>query len=426
MLYDLGFLIFSLFYIPALFFKGKLHKDFLERFGVYDDAKCARLFSARNVIWIQAVSVGEVTLCKSLIPLLKRDYPDRSIVLSTITKTGNDLAKKLFSGDAEVIYFPLDFSFTAGKAVSRIRPKLYIMIETEIWPNVLRTLRDKRVPAILINGRISDRSFGKYKLVRRFLAKTLDNIAVFCMQSETDAERIRAMGAKADRVRVTGTMKFDAESPSSSSYGPGAKEIFGLSVNDRILVAGSTHGGEEEAVLRAYKMLIKEYPALKIIIAPRHTVRADEIESIAGRMGLSAVRMRAMESSGTDRQGAHQVFIIDKIGYLNDAYSIAEVVFIGGSLVPHGGQNPIEPAVFEKPVIFGPYMFNFRAVASLMLKSGAALQVSSGEELYSEAGRILKDPAIGITLGRNAKKVITENRGASLRNLSAIKELIHD
>ena len=435
-LYDIGFLIFSLFYIPTLIFKGKLHKDFLERFGVYDDIKLDRLFRAKDVIWIQAVSVGEVALCKSLIPLVKREFPEHSIVLSTITKTGNDLAKKLFSGEAEVVYFPLDFSFTAKKAIGKIRPKLYIMIETEIWPNVLRALRDKRVPAVLINGRISDRSYGKYKLVKRFLANTLDDIAIFCMQSDVDARRIISIGAKADRVRVTGTMKFDIDALLDVTPSSGVKEMFGLTGGERIFVAGSTHGGEEEAVVSAYKDLIAEHPGLKLIIAPRHIDRVAEVENIINRLGLKAVRMSRERSdkepgsetgsaaaSGPDKRSPYQVYIMDKIGYLNDAYSIAEIVFIGGSLIPHGGQNPIEPAVFEKPIVFGPYMFNFRTVASLFLKNDAAMQVKSGEELYSAVDRILKDADAGIALGKNAKKVITENRGASLRNLSAIEEL---
>ncbi|MBU0605551.1 MAG: 3-deoxy-D-manno-octulosonic acid transferase [Candidatus Omnitrophica bacterium] len=432
MLYGIAFFIFSVFYIPTLIFKGKLHKDFLERFGIYGDAKEEALRRTKEVIWIEAVSVGEVALCKSFIPLLKREHPERSIVLSTITRTGNDLARKLFSGDAVVIYFPLDFSYIARRVIRKIHPKLYIMIETEIWPNVLTELRYKRVPSILINGRISDRSFGKYRLVRGFLSRVLKNIAVFCMQSDADAGRIMSLGAASDRVKVTGNMKFDADLVISDKSAAGVKELFGFKAGDEIFVAGSTHGGEEETVVSVYKELTKSFPDLKLVIAPRHVERAPEVENIVKRLGLEAVRMpreRDRSSSGPDLRGPSAppgVLIIDAIGYLNEAYSIAEIVFVGGSLIPHGGQNPIEPAVFGKPVIFGPYMFNFKAVTSALLKGSGALQVKDQKEFLLKADQLLKDKERRATFGRNARNIISENRGATSRNLEAIKGLIND
>ncbi len=430
MLYDIAFLLFSIFYIPTLVFRGKLHKDFAERFGIYGDAKEDALWKARDVIWIQAVSVGEVALCKSLIPELRREYPDRSIVLSTITRTGNDLAKRLFSSDAIVIYFPLDFSGLVKQAIDKIRPKLYVMIETEIWPNVLKELGRKRVPAILINGRISDRSFGKYKAVKRFLAKTLDKVALFCMQSDADAERIKELGAKGDRVIVTGNMKFDVDIILNNKAA-GTTGLFGLDGSDHIFVAGSTHGGEEEIVVSVYKDLLNEFPDLKLIIAPRHVERASDVETVVKRFGFDAVKMsRPQDGPSPSPRGSypanHQIYIIDKIGYLNDAYSIAEVVFVGGSLIPHGGQNPIEPAVFEKPVLFGPYMFNFKAVAASLIENNGALQVRDKKELLMKLSYLLKNRDSRISLGLNAKAVILKSRGASRRNLTAIKELTHD
>ncbi|MFH1189441.1 MAG: 3-deoxy-D-manno-octulosonic acid transferase [Candidatus Omnitrophota bacterium] len=419
MLYDIAFFIFSVFYIPTLIFKGKLHRGFLERFGIYGDAKEEALFRAKDVIWIEAVSVGEVALCKTLIPALKKEYPERSIVLSTITKTGNCLAEKLFSLDATVIYFPLDFSFIVGRVVAKIHPKFYIMIETEIWPNVLKRLRYKRVPAILINGRISDRSYGKYRLVKKFLAKTLKGVAAFCMQSDTDAERMISLGADRAKVAVTGNMKFDAELTGVTSATP-AKDLFGLKDGNEIFVAGSTHGGEEETVVSVYKELLKGFPNLRLVIAPRHVERAPETEKIVRRMGFEAVRM-----TGEREICPSGVLIIDKIGYLNDAYSVAEIVFVGGSLIPHGGQNPIEPAAFGKPVMFGPYMFNFKTVASALLEGDGAVRVGDRDDFFAKADRLLKDKALRETVGRNARNVISGNRGATLRNLSAIKGLLN-
>lgn len=448
MLYDIGFFIFSIFYLPVLIFKGKLHKDFAERFGIYSESKSQALWAARDSIWIQAVSVGEVTLCKSLVPELKKAFPLRPIVFSTITRTGNDLAKKLFHNDAAIIYFPLDFSFITRKVIKLIRPKLYIMIETEIWPNVLKELSGEGVPSILINGRISDRSFWKYKLARPFLQKTLERIDLFCMQSDTDAERIKVLGSPAVKVMVTGNMKFDAEAGSAVKPIEVIKSSLGLSGQDEeFFVAGSTHGGEEEAVVSAYKELLRDFPRLKLLIAPRHVERSGEVENVVRRLGLESVRVSSVNGSpGRSRliknrerdrqvtpacrqqepgQAGHRpsVYILDTIGHLNDAYALATLVFIGGSLVPHGGQNPLEPAAFEKPVVFGPYMFNFKAIVTALLKNKGALQVADAKELLDKAALLLKDKEAAALLGKNAKKTILENRGATARNLDIIKEI---
>jgi 3-deoxy-D-manno-octulosonic-acid transferase len=431
MLYDLAFLLFVIFYLPTLIFKGKLHKGFLERFGEYDDAKEQALWKAKDTIWIQAVSVGEVALCKSLIPELRRKFPARSIVLSTITRTGNELAKKFFSKDVIVIYFPLDFSHTVRAVIRKIRPQLYIMIETEIWPNVLEELRLRHVRSILVNGRISDRSYGKYKIVRKFLSSALRGIDRFCMQSETDADRIRYLGAENDKVAVTGNMKFDTDASLDGKHGSVIKQLLGIGEDDRVFVAGSTHGGEEEAIMEVYKKLVEHFPNLKLIIAPRHIERADEVQHIIRRCGFDARKMTSVQNgpsiaADTLSRGLYPVFIIDAIGYLNDAYSIADLVFVGGSLIPHGGQNPIEPAALGKAVIFGPYMFNFRTVTTTLLKDHAAIQVRDRQELFLNADRLLMNIHERKTLGDNALKAVARNRGAMARNLEAIKNLLND
>lgn len=408
MLYDIGFLIFSIFYLPTLIFKGKLHSSFKERFGKYDDEKRTKLVAPGDKIWIQAVSVGEVALCKSLIPALKSRFPQSRIIISTITKTGNDLAKKLYSKDAVIIYFPLDFSFVVKKAAAIIRPNIYVMIETEIWPNLLKELSRQNVPSVLINGRISDRSFGKYKLVKGFLKNTLSEINAFCMQSETDASRIKELGAPAERVRVTGNMKFDS-APLTDASG----------ISEEFFVAGSTHSGEEEIVLKVFSSLAKEFPGLKLLIAPRHIERAREVEAAAKESGLEAIRLSTLNEPLT-ANSQPKILILDTIGQLNDFYKKAAIVFIGGSLVKHGGQNPIEPAVIGKAVIFGPYMFNFKHVASVLLESEGALQVESEKELLERSRALLKDGRERKRMGENAKHAIMENRGATDRNLELI------
>jgi len=414
MLYDIAFFIFSIFYLPTLIFKGKLHKDFLERFGIFDNDKARMLASGRGVIWIQAVSVGEVALLRKFIPMVKKEFPSDRIVLSTITKTGNELAKKLYSNDATIIYFPLDFSFIVKKVAGMINPKLYIMVETEIWPNLINELFRSSVPSVVINGRISDRSYGKYKAVKGFLKSTLQKIKCFCMQSETDAERIKELGAPPSRVRITGNMKFDFDVPIEEKMLTELKNAIGVNGRDMLIVAGSTHHGEEEALAAAYRELLPKFPGLRLLIAPRHIERVNTILSELKRLGIEASRVSSGSASG--------VLILDTIGRLNYAYSLATVVFVGGSLIRHGGQNPIEPAVFSKPILFGPYMFNFRDVAKLLVSSGGAVQLPGREDLSLVLSMLLSSPAERARLGGNAKKAVTENRGATERNLETILE----
>jgi 3-deoxy-D-manno-octulosonic-acid transferase len=421
-LYDIGFFIFSIFYLPILIFKGKLHRDFLQRFGVYDKATVGFFGSSTGKIWIQAVSVGEVALCKMFIPLLKEKYPGREIVLSTITKTGYDLAKKSFARSATVIYFPLDFSFIVRKVVKLIRPRLFIMIETEIWPNLLREMSANGVPCILVNGRISDKSIGKYRLVKPFLKGVLDKIMLFCMRSTVDADRIIELGAQKQRVKVTGNMKFDIGPAPRQGHEKGAAASLGLSGSEKLFVAGSTHPGEEEMVLEAFTAATRDLSSLRLLIAPRHIDRVVDIEAAVKKFGFKPLRVTTLSGSQAV-QDASSVLILDTIGQLNDIYSVATLVYVGGSLVKHGGHNPIEPAVFEKAILFGPHMFNFRDTASVFVRQNAAMQVSDSASLSEKVSLLLRDESQRRWLGQNARRVVAENRGATERNLKAIKEV---
>ncbi|MCM8790941.1 MAG: 3-deoxy-D-manno-octulosonic acid transferase [Candidatus Omnitrophica bacterium] len=425
MLYDIGFLIFSVFYLPTLIFKGKLHGGLAERFGCYSAEKRKSLSDAKGAIWIQAVSVGEVALCRDLIPLIKREFPANPIVFSTITRTGWELANKLYSRDAVIIYFPLDISFVVKKTIALIRPSLYVMIETEIWPNVLKELSLRAVPSALINGRISDRSFGKYLMARPFLKRTLERIGVFCMQSKEDAERIKILGAPPEKVIVTGNMKFDFQVQTHEESLSRIKEFLGFSEGMRLFVAGSTHSGEENIAISVYKSLLAEFPDLKLLIAPRHIERASEVERVVKKAGFTPFFLSSsLFARLAEPRSRRVVYILDAIGYLNDAYSIASVVFIGGSLVPHGGQNPIEPAVFGKAVIFGPYMFNFKNISAALLEGGGAIQVKDSSQLYCRVKSLLKEESVAFSIGSAAQNIIKNNRGATVRNLAVLKELL--
>ena len=412
MLYDIAFLIFSLFYLPTLIFKGKMHADFGERFGRYSKEKREALAASKGAIWIQAVSVGEVATCAGLIKKLKERFPDKKIVLSTITKTGNNLARRLFRDDAVIIYFPLDLSWIVKKVIALVDPCLYVMVETEIWPNVIKEISRRGVPSMIINGRISDRSFGKYRLAKPFLSGTMKRVGVFCMQSVKDAERIMGLGAPKDRVRVTGNMKFDVEVSIDAGRPESLKRSMGMADDHMLLVAGSTHRGEETAVLEAFKMLSSEFPRLKLLIAPRHIERSGEVEDAARSAGFDPVLVLSIRNSN--------VFILDMIGQLRDVYSIATIVFVGGSLVPHGGQNPVEPAALGKPVIFGPHMFNFREISASLLDSGAAILIKGPKELSGSIKSLLLDPVKRSEMAKRAGSVIADKRGATDRNIKEI------
>lgn len=407
MLYDIAFLIFSLFYLPTLIFKGKMHADLGERFGRFRPEKLKELKACERAIWIQAVSVGEVAVCRPLIDALRTRFPDKRIVLSTITKTGNDLARKTYPSGVAIIYFPLDLSWIVRKVVSIIKPSLYIMVETEIWPNMIKEVSRLSIPCAMVNGRISDKSFGKYKAVKGLLKSALDGIGAFCMQSEIDASRIRAIGAAEDRVRVTGNMKFDVVSNIGTNKAVELMSMAGISGSGQLVVAGSTHGGEEVILIDVYKKLLPEFPGLKLLIAPRHIERAAEVRALVNDSGL-----------------AGKVIVLDKIGYLRDAYSMAAVVFVGGSLVPHGGQNPIEPAALGKPVIFGPHMFNFKEITAAFLENGAAFMVGSADALIDSMRFLLSDSERCKDVSIRAGEVIAEKRGATQRNLKEIERLL--
>ncbi len=416
MLYDLGFAIFSVFYLPTLIFKGKLHGDFLERFGVYGKEKRAALEKAKDPIWIQAVSVGEVALCRSLIPLMRERFPGRPIVFSTITKTGNELAKKLFAKDAVIIYFPLDFSSVVKKVIRFIRPKVYVMVETEIWPNFLKEIGRNAIPSLLINGRISDRSYGKYELARPFLHKVVKGINSLCMQSNVDADRIIKMGAVPEKVIVTGNMKFDIQNASPGQPAERIRKQLGLVEGDGLLVAGSTHPGEEEAVLASYAELTKKFSGLKLLIAPRHIERSCDIAVLVKRSGFVPALLSISDTGRSP--DPKSVFILDAIGRLNDFYSIADVVFIGGSLIRHGGQNPIEPAVYGKPIIFGPHMFNFKNISEAFLQKDAAIRVESAEDMTAVLYNLIADANRRSEICKHSKEVVAAYRGATERVLN--------
>lgn len=410
--YDLLLFVYVLCYLPVLILKGKWHGGFGQRFGFISKAIKDKVRGRPN-IWLHAVSVGEVNAIAGLIEALKESHPDYQIVLTVSTKTGHKLAVEKLGYSAVVVWSPLDFGMVVHAFVRLINPKVYVVAETELWPNLFTCLNRNGVPIVLVNGRISDNSYGRYLKIRWFLKKYLGYVTVFCMQSDRDIERIIAVGAPKDRVKNIGNVKFD-DVPMNGSFGV---EHFGFKKDTKFFIAGSTHPGEEEIVLGAFQKIKDKYPAMRLVIAPRHIERAGEIEKIIESRGLDAFRFSKM-IAGMRYQD--EVVILDTIGHLRAFYDMATLVFVGKSLTVQGGHNIIEPAYFSKPIIVGPHMQNFRDVAAAFKEESAIVEVHNAHEFESAVCVLLDDPGRMVELGKKARQVIERRRGATQRGVELI------
>jgi 3-deoxy-D-manno-octulosonic-acid transferase len=434
-LYDLIFIIFALFYLPVYFLRRKFHSGFLMRLGIFPE-KRRKEFSGKRPIWLHAVSVGEALASRSLLESLHREYPKRPILISTVTPTGNRIARSLAGEKDAAIYLPLDISFIVNRVLSFIKPSLFIIAETEIWPNLISSLRKRKVPIIVVNARISDGSYKGYRLIKFSLRHILRKINLFCVQTETDCLRLLSLGVEKEKIKITGNMKFDNTDYTdkrNTDYADKYRSTLELKQNDRLLVAGSTHPGEEEIILAAYRDLLTEFPELRLLIAPRHPERSGRLESIIQKFGFQTARISQLEAlklakspSKDKQQGNKQsVFLLDTIGRLMYFYAIADIVFVGGSLIKKGGHNILEPAVFAKPVLFGPWTFNFRDITSLFLKHKASFLVRNQGELKEGIKNLLLNPAAAQELSQRAKELIGQNQGATKRNLEYIRQYLH-
>ncbi len=337
-------------------------------------------------------------------------------MVSTITPTGARIVADRLGGIATHRYFPIDLPRAVGRALDAVRPRFFIAIETELWPNFLRALAGRRVPALIANGRISDRSFRRYRRVRRLMRRVLADVSVFAMQSEEDARRIIALGAPPDRVIVTGNLKSDA-APAADPPEAVWRERLGLTPTDRLFVAGSTHRGEEEPVLDAFLGARARCPGLALLLAPRHPERADEVEALVHARGLTAARRSRLP--GDRAPGA--VILLDTVGELASLYGLAEVVFVGGSLVAVGGHNLLEPAMRGKPVLYGPHTSNFREGAARLERTGGGLVVKDGLELERELTRLLEDRELARRVGEAARAAFAGGQGAVAATLELIE-----
>jgi 3-deoxy-D-manno-octulosonic-acid transferase len=380
---------------------------------------------ADESIWIHAVSVGEVLTARALLPELRERYPKLRLFLSTTTMTGQQIARNNLQYVDEVFYFPFDFAFIVNRTLRLVRPRLFLMMETEIWPNLLRACARAGVKTMLVNGRISSRSYPRYRLVRPFFRRVLLHVDRFCMQSDESARRIIDIGADRRRVAVTGSLKFDSlELPGTPSGDRGRNRVlryFRIAPDRPVIIAASTRKGEEAAVLEAFQRIRATMTNALLIIAPRKPPQFDEVERLARRAGWNVARRSELR---VDAEPGHDVVILDTVGELAQLYQVATVVFVGGSLVDTGGHNILEPAIFGKPIVFGPHMQNFAEIARTFLDNGAAIQVRTGRELGPVLLELLGDPVRRASLGAAARALVEANRGARIKTLTAIAQLL--
>jgi 3-deoxy-D-manno-octulosonic-acid transferase len=345
-----------------------------------------------------------------------------------MTATGNEMAKKSLPQAEAVLFFPLDQSLLLGRMIKKIKPGLLLIAETELWPNLFRVCGKKNIPLLLFNGRISDRSFPNYLFFRFFFRACLKYVSLFLMQTEKDRQRIIKIGASRERTRVVGNIKFDQEvSAISLEERTALAQSLYLKGEEKIIIGGSTHSGEEEILCSLFKGLKETCSNLLLILAPRHLNRLEEVEGILNRMGLSWMKRTSFlpgQSSSNRKRERPEVILLDTMGELVKFYSLGTLIFIGGSLVPVGGHNPIEPLFYRKCVFFGPHMFNFLEISSLLVDTGGAIQVRGKEELASQWKDLLSDEKRCEEFGERGYQFLLRHRGATERMMKEIRPFL--
>ena len=419
---------------------GKYLSNLAERLGLSFPSLSKLSAGTNGAIWIHAVSVGEALSGITLARRLKEAYPNRPLIVSTTTQTGQALARERMPFADAVIYFPLDWAFCVRRALEAVRPSLVIVLETEIWPNFLREARRRKIPVLFVSGRISDRSFARYQsylgvfgfVLRPFLKNILSNASAFLMQGEKDAERIRALGAPADRVRVSGNFKYDLELPAPTALSNWLASEIKRSGRSPVIVAGSVVATEEPHALIAFGTLQGEYPKALLVLAPRKPECFDEAAEFIDESHRKFIRRSRLPIPGPAQSQNAQtsnnsiipddvtVLLIDSIGELASLYGIADGAFVGGSLVSSGGHNILEPAAFGKIPVFGPSMENFAEVASRLVSAGAAIQVESPEDVGVAWIELFRNPERMKKMSDTARHLVADSRGATDRALAEI------
>ncbi len=426
LIYNILLIVAAVFAVPyyglKMLLTGKYRRSLGPKLGIVPPNITSPKTNAPR-IWVHAVSVGEVTAAAPIIREIFAVMPEAEVVLSTSTETGQQIAKTLNSG-AYVIYYPLDIPCVVKKLLGSVRPDVFVLVETEIWPNFIRLCRRQGVKIVLVNGRLSTHSYRRYRATRFFWKPILQEISEAGMISSSDAQRIEAVGMPTLRIHVCGNAKYDGFAAAVSDELKKETAVrLGIAPDEDVFVAGSTHEGEETIILNVYKRLLEIRPKLKLIIVPRHIERAAAVEELIGRAGFNDWILMTQINGGRARRN-ERIVLVDVIGELFKIYSLATVVFCGGSLVKKGGQNILEAAAWGKVVFHGPHMDDFRDEASLLHEAGAGIVVHNENELFDRVEKFLANPKMRLKKGEAGRLAVIAGRGASARYAGLIKGVL--
>jgi len=430
LLLGLGFLILLPRFLLDAFRHGKYVAGFRERLGSLSPITN----DGRPVVWIHCVSVGETQAARPLVRGIRERFPNHLIAISTITLTGQNLAREIFKRDAaRVFYFPFDWRWVVRRTLKAINPDTVLIIETELWPGFLRECKQQQIPVAIVNGRLSEQSFRRYRVIRRFMTRVLSSLSLAIMQTEADAERLRSLGMDESKTLVSGNLKFDAGTmPPTGSLTREFRERFKLTDDSGLILAASTHAPEEVIILNSLRQVISQTESKteskpRLIVAPRHPERFTEVADLLKASGLRWAR-RTSPSDASDGQA--EVVLLDSIGELNSIYQLASIVFVGGSIAKTGGHNILEPAALGAAVITGPHTYNFQSIVETFVKAGAIIQLKPMSdsaaivELANVISELLADPARRRELGGLAQSLVNENRGATERTLESLSSIL--
>ncbi|MDY6839142.1 MAG: 3-deoxy-D-manno-octulosonic acid transferase [Thermodesulfobacteriota bacterium] len=423
-LYNMVMLIGSALALPVIFAKiltsEKRQKTLVRRF--HPDV-CIRASEARP-IWVHALSVGEVLASIPLVRELRKTHAHWPVVVSVSTLTGYEIAKRMLEGHVDqIFFFPYDLVWSVRRIIRSIHPAVFILVESDIWPNFVYEMKRQHIPFVLVNGRVSPRSFSGYGCLSFFMRHVFSNVSSICTQTDMDAKRFRAIGAPTEKIHITGNMKFD-QTPVFMS-GEEIRKMrasLGITPAAKVVVAGSTHEGEEAMLSRCFQVLKRNFPDLVLVLVPRDPARAKRIQEMLSQNGCLA--LLRTQSPRIDVGPVPEVIIVDTMGELRRLYAIADVVFVGKSLVDLGGQNPLEPAAVRKPILFGPYMFNFESIAGQLVQQGGASLVANEADLLDQLDALLADVGKCEAMGMEAYRVFKRNRGAVDKTLKVIEEFL--
>lgn len=420
------FVLSSPWYLRRMIRRGNWKVGFWQRFGCYSKAVRARLaLEGKPVIWFHAVSVGEVNSCLRLMAALRPLLRDWAFVISTTTTTGMEVIRRRAEPEITAVYYPVDLPWSVNAALAAIKPRAIVIIEAEVWPNMIWAASRRGVRLILANARLSERSYRGYRALPWLFKPVFRSFCAVFAQAESDVPRLKTLGVPEERIHVVGNFKFDAVEldPVVPAELAGAIRGLGLPETVRVIFGGSTHAGEEAVLARIYLALKSRIPDLVLFLVPRHFERAETVAAELAGLGLRVVRRSALTRANT-APAQIDCLLVDTTGELKYLYRYATVVFVGKSLTAHGGQNPIEPAAAGKPVVFGPYMENFESIARALVEAGAAVQVRDQAELAQVIEQMILDPDRCRRMGEAARGVVVRHRGATDRAAALLAELL--